>query len=369
MIKKKYKFISLLIFLILFLIILTDFILSNTFLKNEHCNQYYEYYYELKKNCSGRYRFKNSFPLSNIYTDEMGLRVGKAKIKKDKNKNNIFIFGDSFTYGVGLNYEDTYVGLLEKNLKENYNVYNFAVGSYSPSVHTYKLKETLNKNLTPNKVIIFLDLTDVFDEASRWNYDSENNQIKLNYNLIFQRNLIDEQKFKENNFKLLVNFFSYLNYYSRLARDKLNNKFFEEYKVKQSNQGSFTYTSKKNLNRDFWGNNLFEKGLNKLKARFDELTKISLANNFELFVVIYPWAETLEFGQSEFDWQNFAKELCVENKCQVIDLFPKFQKYKNQNKYWNNELYFLHDEHFNAKGDFLVFEELLKYFKNEKKFK
>ena len=94
-----------------------------------------------------------------------------------------------------------------------------------------------------------------------------------------------------------------------------------------------------------------------------------MANNFELFVVIYPWAETLEFGQSEFDWQNFAKELCVENKCQVIDLFPKFQKYKNQNKYWNNELYFLHDEHFNAKGDFLVFEELLKYFKNEKKFK
>ena len=65
------------------------------------------------------------------------------KNNKDKVKN-IVIFDDSMTFGVGLEYENTYAGIIEKKMK-NYNVYNFGVGSYAPSVHLYKLQEAIKK--------------------------------------------------------------------------------------------------------------------------------------------------------------------------------------------------------------------------------
>ena len=143
---KKFLFYILSIFIFLTIFLILDFSLSNTILKNNHCINYSEYFYELKKNCSGKYRFKKSFPLVKTFTDENGLRVGKKNIKKDKNKKNIFIFGDSFTYGVGIEYEKTFAGKIANNLNE-YNVYNFAVGSYSPTVHLYKLQKAINKDL------------------------------------------------------------------------------------------------------------------------------------------------------------------------------------------------------------------------------
>ena len=38
-----------------------------------------------------------------------------------------------------------------------------------------------------------------------------------------------------------------------------------------------------------------------------------IAKNFssEFYIVVYPWAETLQYGQKEFNWSNYAKNLCV----------------------------------------------------------
>ena len=59
-------------------------------LNSKNCYIYQKHYYELKKNCAGKERFKKSFPSINIYTDKLGLRVSKKLIKKDNNKDNIF---------------------------------------------------------------------------------------------------------------------------------------------------------------------------------------------------------------------------------------------------------------------------------------
>ena len=40
----------------------------------------------------------------------MGLRKGEKSLPKNRNKKNIFIFGDSFTYGVGIEFEKTFAG-------------------------------------------------------------------------------------------------------------------------------------------------------------------------------------------------------------------------------------------------------------------
>ena len=197
---KKLIFYFLGLFLLITFIISFDFVLSNTVLKNKNCYKFQEYYYELKKNCKAKDKFKSSFPNVNVYTDNLGLRVKKNFIKRNKDKKNILIFGDSFTFGVGLEHEETYVGLIEKKLT-NYNFFNFAVSGYSPSVYLYKLNQMIKSGINPNKIVLFLDLSDVLDEASRWEYDKNINQIKLTSNEVFKKNLI-QSDFKSKNFKV-----------------------------------------------------------------------------------------------------------------------------------------------------------------------
>ena len=360
---KKFIFYNLMIVALFCIILLSDFFLSNTVLKQNHCYNYSEFYYELKKNCAGKYRFKKSFPLTNTYTDKMGLRVGKNKIKKVINKDNIFIFGDSFTYGVGLEFENTFAGLMALNLNK-YNIYNFAVGSYSPSVHLFKLKKAINSGLMPKKIFVFLDLTDVIDEATRWSYNKNQNQVILSTNRIFKESLNEKDNFKKNNFKLLTNISTYINYNMRNIRNQISSSLKNEYKIKTSIQGNFTYTKLDKLDERFWKKATFNKGINSIKNNFNEIKKISIKNNFDVNLVVYPWAETLEFGQEIFNWSEFAKSLCDFKGCQTIDAIPKFLEYKNENKSWSTDLYFLNDEHFNIKGANLLYKTVINKLKN-----
>ena len=354
--KKLFYFFS--IFLFCFLVLVIDLLLSNTFLNYKNCFKYEEYYYELKKNCKESYRFKKTFPIVETITDDMGLRTGSKSPLKNKESKNLFIFGDSFTYGVGLEYEKTYVGLIENKMNK-YNIFNFGVGSYSPSVYLYKLKKTLKKNIIPDKILIFLDLTDVLDEANRWDYNKDSNTIKLKTNGVYRKSL-EKEKFLKRNFKVLTNLSSYFNFHLRTLRDKVKINIKDERKIKTSIQGSFTYTEPELLDKRFWKSGTFTSGIAKLEDRLKEISNISKKINSDFYVVIYPWAETLEFGQENFNWSEFVKSICIKNQCKVIDAIPEFQLYKNQNVNWSNELYFLNDEHFNEKGASLLFKKVIK---------
>lgn len=343
--------------ILIILVLITDLLLSNTILNYKNCYKNEEYYYELKKNCKGKYRFKKSFPITETITDEMGLRIGRHSPPKDKNKKNIFIFGDSFTYGVGLEYDKTYVGLIEKE-KINYNVYNFGVGSYSPSVHLFKLKKALKDNIIPEKILLFLDLTDVIDEAVRWNYNEKSNEAKLNYNLVYKKSL-EKKNFIKKNFKVLTNISSYINFSLRDLRDKTKIIIKNERKIKTSIQGSFTYTKQDLLDKYYWKNNTFKNGIERIEKRLIDIANLSKEIGSDFYIIIYPWAETLEFGQKEFNWSQFVKKICIKNRCKVIDSIPNFELYKKQNINWSNTLYFLNDEHFNEKGALLLFKTVV----------
>jgi len=360
---KKLFFYFLSIFIFLFLILIVDFLASNTVLSYKNCFKYEEFYYELKKNCKGKYRFKKSFPVVQTITDEMGLRIGKKSSTKIRDKKNIFIFGDSFTYGVGIEFEKTYAGLIEKKFS-NYNVYNFGVGSYSPSVHLYKLEKTLEEGIFPEKILLFLDLTDLIDEASRWEYNDQSKEIQLRSNYLYQ-NSKKKEKFVKRNFKILTNVSSYINFHTRQLREKTNIKLFNQRKVKTSIQGSFTYIDSNSLDPRFWKDDYFSKGKKNLKKRLLQIGDISKKNNIEFYLIIYPWAETLEFGQDKFSWSNYAKEICYNENCRLIDAIPNFLNYKNQNLNWSTELYFLNDEHFNEKGANLLYTTVIKNLKKQ----
>ena len=93
---------------------------------------------------------------------------------------------------------------------------------------------------------------------------------------------------------------------------------------------------------------------------------ISIKINSDFYIVIYPWPETLEYGEEYFSWQNFAFELCEFSKCKkLISAFPEFKKVKKKFTHWKKEIYFLNDIHFNVKGNRIladiIYHEALKH--------
>ena len=87
---------------------------------------------------------------------------------------------------------------------------------------------------------------------------------------------------------------------------------------------------------------------------------IALKYDSEFYIVIYPWAETLVYGQKEFNWSEYSKSLCIISKCKLIDSFDHFYKYKDENVNWKNQLYFIRDQHFNKLGAELLSKVVLK---------
>jgi len=346
---RKIILINLFIFFILFFIL--DFILSNTIFnaKKNSCYQIEESYYSLKKNCSGFDKFKSSFPTVKIFTDEQGLRIGKNTRKNFKEK--VFIFGDSFAFGVGLKFEDTFTGILENKIKD-FDFYNFAVGSYSPAVHLFNLEKQIQLKNYPSKIIMLLDMTDVYDEAVRWK-GNLGKPILSNTSLYEASNR--KEKFFHKNFKVSRLFLHYINYQLRIYRFKNNPENLK--KIKTSLQAGFTYRNLDELGNYYQGG-IFTRGLEKIREKIFLISNIANKINSEFYLVIYPYGETIEFGQDKFNWENFAEEVCQNKKCKLINTFNTFINYKKNNKNWYSDLFFVGDEHFNVGGNKLIADEL-----------
>ena len=70
------------------------------------------------------------------------------KVNTDLNKR-IIINGDSFTEGLGVEYENSFVGIIENKITsefDNFTVLNAGLSSYSPIIYLSKLNYLIKKN-------------------------------------------------------------------------------------------------------------------------------------------------------------------------------------------------------------------------------
>ena len=125
--------------------------------------------------------------------------------------------------------------------------------------------------------------------------------------------------------------------------------------------GSFTYTKVENLNSEVWKPGQFEAGINKVEQNLYKISELAKKYNFEFYLLIYPWAETLQYGQEHFNLENFAYDLSKKYDFNVINMFPVFSKIKQENKYWYDKLYFFNDTHLNKSGHKIVGNYIAKH--------
>ena len=84
--------------------------------------------------------------------------------------------------GIGLSYEDTFVGLIDSRLsKNNIEVLNAGRVSYSPIIYWRKIKFLIEDlGLDIDELVVFLDISDVRDEATGYQLSENMNVISGN---------------------------------------------------------------------------------------------------------------------------------------------------------------------------------------------
>ena len=365
----KTKIIAVNIFLFTFLYVISDVIFSRFIFKQSVDHKCYEHtydgrFYKMKNNCFANMRLISSIDSFKVYTDENGFRYsGKKRLLKNK---NIIFLGDSQTFGVGSNWEDTFVGILEERFQK-YNFFNLGVPSYSPSVYNYLLNRFSEKKLNLNKIFVLIDLTDVGDEANRW--EIVNDKPYLKNEKIFYKKNEGFSKFKKENFKGIYLISSKVRSYLRKVKNtktKENNE--KKYKPVNGNPtGGFIYTNhqvltgcnKEEKKTKWWNCGQIEKGLSDIENNIVKLGEKAKDLNSEFYIIIMPWPDTLNFGQTQFNWEKFALNLCVKSNCnKLINVFPEFRKIKKEKKNWLNYLYLPHDIHLTIEGNKIIADEI-----------
>jgi len=341
-----------------------DAIVSNFFLNTvieNNCYNWKKNFYELKKNCYAKEKWIKKSKSYKVYIDENGFRFnGKTKNNFDKNDTAIF-FGGSFTYGMGAEYENSFVGLIEEE-KKNYNILNLGVAGYSPSVFNYQLQELIKKNIFPKKIFLVLDIVDVNSEATNWDSNNENYRpINITSIPDKENNEKKFKNFKRKNFKVTRIISTSINNSLRSLRynfSRLNQKY---KRPEKSQYGSFLFKDFEELDQNFWQPYGFKNAIIKITKAIEKIASKSKEINAEFYIIIYPWPDSLEYGQDKFNWENFAEDLCKKNSCnKVINFFPDFEEIKKTSDNWVNKLFIEDDVHLTTFGHQIIAKKIIK---------
>jgi len=372
-IKKYFYFFLILLFVDFFL---TNFILKRTYLwkKINITDQHWRiksniYDHDLKPNVN----VTNNWQLFSysFLTNSLGFRDSKNKIiskKNNENKKRILLIGDSFLEGMGYEYEKTLAGLIEDNFKNNYEIFNSGVASYSPGIYYLKTKYYLDKGYEFDQAVVFLDLSDIYDEFFYY-YNPDKTKI-INHELA-QKKSSSIKKYLYNSFVFLKSntvFFQLLFQISDQA-EIYKNYIKLKYKASKEFQKSFFSTSFEEVmfyrmitvDRGHWTyseNNYLKvtDGIFKSKYFLKKLFKLLNDHQIKSYLVIYPWPSQIYYGDKYH--QTIWKEFASENNINFISLYNEFDFLNSKKTILEN--FILGDVHWNSEGTKKIFNGLLK---------
>ena len=339
------------IFLLIILVILIDITLTyvlNIYEKKVFIN-HPVYHHTFGKN---KVFYKNGIK---YITDSYGFRNSSVKKHQKKYERSILFIGDSFTEGIGLNFEDTFVGIIKKTLsKENIEVFNAARSSYSPIIYYKKIKFLIeNEKIRFDEAIIFLDISDVEDESKIYKLDNNGNVISRNLSSEINYNQLGDQKYRVFLYKNTTIFY--------FASKLIYNLFIKK-------KGKFDDLISQDFKRDKWTINkesYNEYGQNgtKLMLKYMDMLKKTLdKNNIEMTIAVYPWPSQVYYEDLDSIHVKIWKNWSNKNNVKFINFFPTFVKKGISNKEKNKILenfYMPYDVHFNKTGNQVIAEKFL----------
>lgn len=300
-------------------------------------------------------------------TNQEGFRISCLNKNKKINKHyDIFFIGDSFTEGYQVSYDDSFVGIIEKFSGKK--IANLGVTSYSPTIYYEKVKRYIKKGFTFDHLVVFVDISDIQDEAVDY-ADSLTFKKKLKNFLrnLFPFSYVSLRKIIRNEkSKLIDNKIKETNVekiYPLVNKDKkksINKK--NIFLDKNFSKSAWTY----NRNLKDYGLIGVEGGIDKSIIKMNDLFLLLDKNNIKLTVAVYPWPAQLFYDKVDSDQVKIWRKFC-EGKChRFIDNFATFFSFldKSDPQKVVDTYYHYHDAHFNKKGHQILARNFIEIFNN-----
>ena len=366
--------------LFIFYFLIIDFIFSQLFLlnfldknlvnankesfENRIFNKDYKYTFQKSADFNSQY-YGNIYKIS---TNDLGFRDETSR-PLNRNEKFSIVIGDSFVEGVGLEYDDTLVGQLNKNsdnLKEKIKFLNAGVSSYSSYIYLKKIRTILdeNPNLKIKDVIVMLDKSDVLDDEMYLSrpkiFKNTKGKFKdkrkedffvdlkdLSFWRFYTKQTISGKMIKIFT-DILENFFSNLSKRVSLSK-KLNKNFFqitdlEIMAIKSINNRPYIKNWFVGAGWENRGKKNIIFSIENLKILKDYLDK----KNINLIVVLYPWSFEIEDEEVRGRYLDFIIPLLENNKIETLSVYDEFL---NENIYKTIGKNFIYnDVHFNGNG-------------------
>lgn len=306
-----------------------------------------------------------------IFTNSLGFRDASVReVPLAADRKRVLLIGDSFTESLGVSYEETFVGLFARAHPE-LDVLNAGVSSYAPSVYYEKLKHFIESGLKFDEAVVYIDISDIQDEATLYWYD-QNGVLQLNppkppsedCSPLPRPPLPRPEKGWLEKVSYLAEFLDQLRYSRRLAAS------IERASVEDLSKSGAVYS--RDYARPSWtyskdatcyGAVGIEGAIDKARERMDRLYELLAAHGVDLSVGVYPWPQQLLYDRENSRQAQIWREWCAGKCRRFFDHFPAFFRYKEQDPDFVRSLFFWGDMHYNARGNQLLAEDLIRDYK------
>ena len=298
-----------------------------------------------------------------VKTNQWGMRIADNEDFKPKNsKKNIGFIGDSFIYGSGINYNDHFIRLINRD-NNNYNYLNLGFVSYSPSIYYKKLKFLIEeRGIKFKKIFIFVDHSDVQDEGifyredvngnivRKWLSDKENKNKQKKY---FFKNYLKQNSFIYKFYELI--WAMNINY---APIECINNKSKINNFIKYLDYDRFAYGIDQNLQNKKW----VKEGQNKILQYLFKIKNLLQKHKVDLKIIYYPSAIELLANKNlkKSAHFNFLKKWTLNENIELIDTAEKFNKNILGSENYKN-FYILCDVHWNENGHKIIADTVKNY--------
>ena len=303
-----------------------------------------------------------------IFTNSLGFRDAAIRdVPMATDRKRVVFIGDSFAESLGVPYEQSFVGLFAQAFPA-LDVLNAGVSSYAPSVYYAKLKYFLDAGLKFDEAVVYIDISDIQDEAILYSYDP-NGALQMG---LFQTGseecspiprppLRRPDKRWWEKISFIGEFFNQMRYSAELGRT-IGQASLEDLSKSRAvysrdyARASWTYSDDDSACYGALG---IEGSIDKAKKQMDRLYELLSSHGVALSVGVYPWPQQLLYDIENSRQARVWREWC-EGKCRkFFDHFPDLFEYKAQDPDFIKSLYFWGDFHFNARGNALLARGLI----------
>jgi hypothetical protein len=270
--------------------------------------------------------------------DRYGFRSGKcAPGEAEKSWPGIFVIGDSFVEALGSSYEQSFVGLMACDAaKQKKAVWNLGVASYSPIIYWRKVLAAAKKlDVKPAEVYVFLDLSDIDDEANVYR-EAEDGTVKYKSRPEPTIPTFDLGQW-------LIGHFTTV----RLAYDLYVSASFSWRMSFGRDRARWTIDP--NL-MDAWG----RRGLALAGANLDKLVGLCREWECRVTLVVYPWPDNVRAGDRDSIQVRHWRAWSAKRGVRFIDGFAPF--FKDPGETVLHKYYIEGDVHFTEAGNRLIYE-------------